>query len=159
MEVLVLENSIKLIPMTSELYHKERMNYIADPMMCDIPYVYDKENAQKVFDKKINDKKRRWFAIVQNTDVIGDVYYKNINFEKKSGVLSIALKQDIHKGKGYGTAIERKILEYGVNQLGLRIVYADAVLRNTRSQHVLEKVGFKYITEDSDFKYYEYIKK
>ncbi|WFR58144.1 GNAT family N-acetyltransferase [Anaerocolumna sp. AGMB13025] len=158
MEIIILENSIKLIPMTSELYHKERMNYIADPMMCDIPYVYDRENAQKDFDKKIHDKNRRWFAIVQNTNVIGNVYYKNINFEKKTAVLSIALTQDIHKGKGYGTVVEKKMLEYGVNQLGLQIVYADTVLRNTRSQHVLEKVGFKYINEDSDFIYYEYTK-
>lgn len=31
-------------------------------------------------------------------------------------------------------------------------------LRNTRSQHVLEKVGFTFINEDSTFKYYRYVK-
>ena len=33
-------------------------------------------------------------------------------------------------------------------------VNADAALKNTRSQHVLEKVGFQYTHEDDTFKYY-----
>ena len=33
-------------------------------------------------------------------------------------------------------------------------VNADAVRKNTRSQHVLEKVGFRLIAEDDLFKYY-----
>lgn len=38
----------------------------------------------------------------------------------------------------------------------LRAVNADAVLKNRRSQHILEKVGFRYIGEDETFKYYRF---
>ena len=33
-------------------------------------------------------------------------------------------------------------------------VNADTVKKNTRSQHVIEKAGFKFINEDEYFKYY-----
>ena len=156
MKTLLLDNSLKLIPMTSKLYHKEKINYVTDPMMCDTPYVYDRINAQKEYDKRVNDKNRRWFAIVKDTTVIGDVYFKNINLMSKSATLSIALTQDCYKGKGYSTSIIKKMIDYGINDLHLTSIYADAVLRNVRSQHVLEKVGFKYINEDNYLKYYEY---
>ena len=61
------------------------------------------------------------------------------------------LIQDCYKEKGYGTAVERTVLEYGFKELGLSIIYADVVLRNTRSQHVLEKIGFEYLHEDNFF--------
>jgi len=32
--------------------------------------------------------------------------------------------------------------------------HADAVQKNKRSQHVLEKVGFQFVNEDDMFKYY-----
>ena len=36
----------------------------------------------------------------------------------------------------------------------MRVVFADAVHKNTRSQHVLEKVGFEFVGEDVLFKHY-----
>ena len=33
-------------------------------------------------------------------------------------------------------------------------VNADTIRKNTRSQHVLEKVGFRFVGEDEAFKYY-----
>ena len=56
MEIMVLENGIKLIPMTSELFHKVRMNYIADPMMSDHQYLYNKDSVKKEFEKKVMTK-------------------------------------------------------------------------------------------------------
>lgn len=38
----------------------------------------------------------------------------------------------------------------------MKAVNADAVLKNVRSQHVLEKVGFEFVREDDTFKYYRY---
>ena len=38
--------------------------------------------------------------------------------------------------------------------LGLRAVNADTIVKNTRSQHVLEKVGFQYLKEEDGFRYY-----
>ena len=36
----------------------------------------------------------------------------------------------------------------------MNAVNADTVKKNTRSQHVIEKVGFKYVKEDDSFIYY-----
>lgn len=45
-------------------------------------------------------------------------------------------------------------LAYAFENLGMESVLADSVLKNTRSQHVLEKVGFVQIGADDTFKYY-----
>lgn len=124
-------------------------------MMCETPYIYTPEIAQKDFERKANNCNRVWFAILLDDIVIGNVYLKNIDLQKGSGTLFIVLIQDCYKEKGYGTAVERTVLEYGFKELGLSVIYADVVLRNTRSQHVLEKIGFEYLHEDSFFKYYK----
>ena len=61
---------------------------------------------------------------------------------------------DSVKGKGYGTEVEMQVLRYAFDVLNMRAVNADALLQNTRSQHVMEKVGFRYVREDEKFKYY-----
>ena len=38
--------------------------------------------------------------------------------------------------------------------MNIPTLYADVILSNTRSQHVLEKVGFGLINEDKQFRYY-----
>ena len=159
MKIVIVDDKIVLLPMTSLLYHLEKKNYVADPMMCETPYIYIPQIAQSEFEKKVNDPNRVWFAILLNDIVIGDVYIKNIDLQERSGTLSIALIQDCYKDKGYGTSIEKTVLEYGFNELGLSVIYADVVLRNTRSQHVLEKIGFEYLYEDNIFKYYKYTTK
>ena len=37
-------------------------------------------------------------------------------------------------------------------------VLADTLLKNTRSQHVLNKLGFRFLSEDEHFKYYRITK-
>ena len=73
--------------------------------------------------------------------------------------MGIHLRDDSVKEKGYGTLAERLILQYAFEELEMIAVNADAVLKNTRSQHVLEKVGFQYVREDDVFKYYRCEKK
>lgn len=85
---------------------------------------------------------------------IGEIQLKYIDFEKSSGTLSIALSNNTVKGYGYGSQAEEQILNYAFNELGLSTVYADTVLRNKRSQHVLEKQGFVYTHEDDMLRYY-----
>lgn len=73
--------------------------------------------------------------------------------------MGIRLRDDSVKEKEYGTQAERLILQYAFEELEMIAVNADAVLKNTRSQHVLEKVGFQYVREDDVFKYYRCEKK
>ena len=84
---------------------------------------------------------------------------KGIDTKKRECGMGIHLRDDSVKEKGYGTQAERLILQYAFEELGMIAVNADAVLKNTRSQHVLEKVGFQYVREDDVFKYYRCEKK
>ena len=85
---------------------------------------------------------------------IGELQLKRIDREKAECTLSIHLQNDAVKGKGYGTQAERMAVQYAFDELGMAAVNADAVRKNIRSQHVLEKVGFRLIAEDDLFKYY-----
>ena len=64
------------------------------------------------------------------------------------------MQNDAAKGRGYGTQAERLALGYVVDVLGMVAVNADTVVKNTRSQHILEKLGFEHIRDEGDFRYY-----
>lgn len=49
---------------------------------------------------------------------------------------------------------KRLALQYAFGTLEMEAVNADTLVKNTRSQHVLEKVGFRYIREDEGYRYY-----
>ena len=87
---------------------------------------------------------------------IGHVQLKNIDKEKRECELGFHMQNDSVKGLGYGTRIARLALDYAFASLDVDAVYAYTIPRNTRSQHVLEKVGFRYISENDEFKYYRY---
>lgn len=63
-------------------------------------------------------------------------------------------QNDDAKGKGYGTETERLAIKYAFEELGLETVNADTILKNIRSQHILDKLGFEFIKQEGDFKYY-----
>ena len=94
------------------------------------------------------------FAIMLDDRPIGELQLKRIDWKKAECTLSIHMQNDAVKGKGYGTQAERLAVQYAFDELGMVAVNADAVLKNTRSQHVLEKVGFRLVGVDEAFKYY-----
>ena len=59
-----------------------------------------------------------------------------------------------YKDRGFGTKAEQLAINYVFNELDIPVLYADSILSNTRSQHVLEKVGFRFIKEEGEFRYY-----
>ena len=68
--------------------------------------------------------------------------------------MGLTLKTAKYKNRGIGTQAERLVIQYVFNELDIPTLYADTIRTNTRSQHVLEKVGFVFIWEDKDFRYY-----
>ncbi len=153
-------DDIYLEPMTNALYHEYFQSYEHDPdlfmnMDTFIPYQYDFEQVERYIQRK-KEKKQIVFAIMREDLPIGEVLLKEIDYGKKVCTLGVCLQNDSVKGKGIGTKAEQLILDYAINQLSIKTVYADAILKNTRSQHVLEKVGFKLIDQDEKFKYYRF---
>lgn len=151
---------IELLPYTKERVHEFYRQYVYDPMIfskdADIKsYVYSKSLVDDFYEYKVLDPTRRFFAICLEDKTIGEIQIKYIDFSKKCGTLSVALVNDSVKGYGFGTQAEKLMIDYAFNNLGLLTLYADTVLRNTRSQHVLEKLGFSYTHEDKMLRYYE----
>jgi len=56
--------------------------------------------------------------------------------------------------KGYGTEAEKLAIYYAFDEMGMVAVNADTVLKNIRSQHILDKIGFQFLKEEGDFRYY-----
>lgn len=150
--------TLELKKMTRDLCHELYKNWENDPsiygdMSAFSPYVYRTEIVDKYFDAK-NIPSRVLFAIMLDGIPIGELQLKYIDWLNLECTLSIHLQNDAVKGKGYGTQAERLAVQYAFNELGMKTIHADAILKNTRSQHVLEKVGFQLVGEDDAFKYY-----
>lgn len=117
-------------------------------------YIYNPEKADAYYNRLRATKDRVDFLIMLGEKPIGEIALKHIDETKKQCELSIHLQNDTVKNKGYGTQAERMIMEYAFKALGMKTVNADSVLKNKRSQHTLEKVGFQEIGRDDVFVYY-----
>ncbi len=152
----LMGEKIVLKPYTLERCHEFYKDYISDPAMTYDNYIYDKDEVDTYFQNKVLDTKRRFFAICYDNKVIGEIQLKRIDFERLCGTLSIHLVNDTVKGKGFGTEAEELLIEYAIKELGLHTIYADAIHRNNRSKHILEKLGFEHIYDDEALAYYKY---
>ena len=85
---------------------------------------------------------------------IGEVKLWDIDREKRECKLGIHMQSDAVKGRGFGTRAEQLAVEYAFRELGLDRVLADAILKNTRSQHVLQKAGFRFLSQDGIYRWY-----
>ncbi len=53
-------------------------------------------------------------------------------------------------GQGYGAEAARAIVDYGVGSLGLRRINARCVSRNRASARIIEGLGFRHVSHQSD---------
>ncbi len=153
---------ISLSIMTRELCHELFKSWENDPaiyidMDRFVPYQYGRANVDRYFESKC-ESSRVLFAIMRDGEPIGELQLKQINWENRECTLSIHMKNDAVKGRGYGTHAEKLALQYAFDILGMVAVNADTITQNKRSQHVLEKVGFQFIGEKDGFKYYRYVR-
>lgn len=151
----IIGDKLELLPYTIERCHEFWKDYVADKDMLDEKYTYDENWVNKYYQVKVLVQNRRYFAICRKGKTIGEIQLKNIDLNDKHGTMSIHLSNDIYKNKGFGTEAQQLLLDYAFNGLGLECIYADTLLRNKRSQYILEKLGFIEILEDASLKYYK----
>lgn len=152
-----MSEKIKLCPMTPEMYHAFFRQYTNDPELyldktAFAEYTYSEERVNAYIQRQ-TDKKRITLAIMLGEEIVGELKLYDI-IPGQSATLGITMKNDRFKNKGYGTRAEQLAAEYVFRQLRIPTLRADTVLTNTRSQHVLEKVGFRFLYEDEQKKYY-----
>ena len=145
--------------MNRGMCHEFYKNFQNDPAIGHYyGYVYSQETVDRYFDKN-QTSDRMLFAIMVDDQIVGEIKLKDIDQTKGECRMGIHLQNDDVKDRGYGTQAERLILRHAFEKMGMRTVTADVALQNTRSQHVLEKVGFRYTHQDNTFKYYIATKK
>ena len=152
-----MNTEVYLLPMTAEMYHEYFKEYQNDlDLYIDkdayTPYTYEEEKVNRYIQRQV-DLKRKVLAIMFDNEIVGEIVIKNI-VEHQSATMGLALKNINYKDRGIGTQAEQLAIQYVFNELDIPVLYADSILSNTRSQHVLEKVGFKFIKEEGDFRYY-----
>ena len=150
--------NIRLCNMTKELCRRYHEHFAHDPAMfadmdCFTPYVYSPAHADAHWQRQ-RDLGRVHLAVMLGDEPIGDLVLKNIDRSEGCCTMGIYLCNDSVKNKGYGTQAEMLALKYTFEEMGLNTVYADALHKNKRSQHMLEKVGFQETGRDDSFVYY-----
>lgn len=155
--------SVELLPMTRELFHELFRGFQYDPALFADQALYERvrnkpysrEETDARWDKRISKLDTLTFAVMREGSVIGEVVLKAIDPNSKQCELGIHLINDSVKGFGYGTEAERLAIEYAFNELGMNTVLADVIIKNTRSRHILEKLGFVRICERDGFIFYK----
>ena len=155
-------NMIYLLPMTRARMHEMYRDFTLDPsifMDMDLfeqkkNYVYDPQKVDTLFDMRNSEEGSIAFAIMLDGTVIGEVGLRHFSADTKECELSVRMKNDSFKGKGYGTQAEKLAIDYAFDVLGAERILAESLVKNTRSQHILEKLGFQYTGEEEGFKQY-----
>ena len=150
---------ISLKPMSKELAHQFYKEFVPDPDL------YQDKTQWKPFDyseRFVDERVTRYevlgsvyIAVMLDRKPIGEIVLKQIDSNRKCCTMGISMINDSYKNQGYGTAAEKLILQYAFDRMGMETVYADSLVTNLRSQHVLQKVGFTEIRRDAQFVYYQ----
>ncbi len=154
----IIGKEISLLPYTIDRCHEFWQEYVTDYDMLDEDFIYDKEWVNEYYLVKTLDRTRKIFAICRNEKTVGEIQLKNINLKDRYATMSIHFSNDSYKNRGWGTEAQKLLIDYAFRCLKLNTIYADTVLRNKRSQHILEKLGFFQKCEDNSFRYYELVK-
>lgn len=153
-----MKETITLKAMTAEMYHAFFKEYQNDPDLYLDPkdffeYQYEAKKVDAYIQKQ-RDLNRLPFGILYGDELVGELKLYNIQ-PHRSATLGITMKSRKYKDRGFGTQAELLAIQYVFEELDIPLLYADSILTNTRSQHVLEKVGFQYIRQDKQRKYYQ----
>ena len=151
-------NSVSITPMTKELARRYYREFVLDPDLFADKSKYQPFQYSDAFSdgrvERYAEMGRIFMAVMLDQKPIGEIVLKNIDRSHKSCEIGISLINDSYKNQGYGTEAKKLILEYAFHQLNMKTIFADTLIDNLRSQHVLEKVGFIRTHQDDHFVYF-----
>lgn len=93
-------------------------------------------------------------SLIQTGEFIGFIGLQNVTFEAPfTPAVEIGWRL-VHKywGKGYATEGAKAALKYGFEELKLAEIVSFTPAQNSRSRHVMEKIGMTYDSKD-DFEH------
>ena len=92
------------------------------------------------------------FALRKEENLIGELVL--YNFEEESCEMGFRLFLE-HQGNGYAFEGASALKEYAFNALGAKKLKAKCYKENLPSKKLIEKLGFKFISEDNTHFYFE----
>lgn len=109
--------------------------------------------------KQVVDAEDRIFCLIvdqSNDEVVGDVEINQIHFTHRNGNIRIALHEERHFGKGFGTEAMRLMIEYGFGVLNLHRLSLDVYAYNERAINTYKKLGFQQEGVQKEALYYDH---
>ncbi len=94
-------------------------------------------------EESIEDNNYTWGFVLKDTENLIGSGALIFNNEKNCYELGYNLMQS-QWGKGFASEASRKILDFAKNNLNETKIYCCHAIENTKSQNVIEKLGFKY---------------
>jgi RimJ/RimL family protein N-acetyltransferase len=100
---------------------------------------------QQKFEQRINEPKSemKYFAVDYNDQFTGVLQLAEIDHFEKRAVISIFIGPKELWGRGIGSTALRLLLDYAFTVQGLERISAEVYGFNTRSQRLMERVGFQ----------------
>lgn len=125
------------------------------------PYFKIKEIDEQTHKKWLNSLQNDYpqniaFVIKYNNEFIGVTYFHSVDYEKSCADWGIYIHISSFKGKGIGSSVLQKCIEYAHDILNLRKIFLDVLDTNQRAIILYEKFGFKRIGKNNSFYRYEY---
>ncbi|WP_139489275.1 GNAT family N-acetyltransferase [Brevibacillus dissolubilis] len=134
------------------LYHPEGRRLTGTQL------IHTKEQIERYFEGKMQDRSSvlLLIALRETDEVIGDVALQSIDSYNRNANIRIAIFQDEHQGKGYGSEAMKLMLDYGFGIVNLHRIELNVWSYNERASHVYEKLGFKREGVQKDALYYNH---
>jgi len=106
-----------------------------------LPDPYTRDDAAEFVDRQMrtNWSRNPEFAIIYGQQVVGGISL-HVNPEHETGELGYLLGRRWW-GQGLATEAARAVVDWGFRRFGLHKAYARAHVDNTRSWHVMERLG------------------
>lgn len=139
--------SVTITPMTIELANKFYDGYERDILTFEDgdksnTFVFSKEWVEEYINKQ-QSLGHILFAIILGDTPIGEIKLHNISKRRSACEVSINLKSDNYKNKGYGTTALTQVIDYVKDNLQMKTILSRTLLKNIPAQNFLKSLGFK----------------
>lgn len=116
---------------------------IRETLLLSVPI--SKAQLEVWYERILNDRSREDFIIwdKNNSVAIGFAGYVNIDFINRKAEPFIAIGNVDFWGKGFGTEVVHKLLDYGFNEMGFNRQYGFVLDNNPAALKMDLKAGFK----------------
>jgi len=85
--------------------------------------------------------KNRGLILEIDGSLVGEMNYRTV--AENVAEIGIKICNSNQREKGFGTQFSKMLISYLFDQMGYEKIILDTNLKNTRAQHVYEKIGFR----------------